>query len=87
VPQWSLRSKARRQQEQSEAEMWVRSSWAGSEILAYHRIGAETATTQWGEIKFLEEPMPEHLGGGSLPFPRLNLENVVKKATFKHDQR
>lgn len=34
----------------SEEEMWVRSSWPGNEILAYHRVGAETAITQWGEI-------------------------------------
>nr|WP_232379521.1 hypothetical protein [Polyangium fumosum] len=53
----------------SEDEMWVRSSWSVNEILAYHQIGAETAITQWGEIKFLKEPMPDHLSGGS-PGPR-----------------
>jgi hypothetical protein len=69
----------------SEQEMWVRSSWPGNEILAYRRVGAEFAITQWGEMRFLNESMPDRLSGGSLPFPDLVMGNVVKKATFKHD--
>jgi hypothetical protein len=65
--------------------MWVRSSWPGGEILAYHRVGAETAITQWGVTKFLKEPTPDHLSGGASPLPVLIMGNVVKKATFKHD--
>ncbi|HEX7509324.1 MAG TPA: hypothetical protein VF550_21305 [Polyangia bacterium] len=65
--------------------MWVRSSWRDNEILAYHRVGAETAIAEWGEMKFIEEPMPDFLSGGPLPFPVLTMENVVKKATFKHN--
>ena len=66
----------------SEEEMWVRSSWPGNEILAHHRVGAETATTQWGEMKSIKTPMPTYLSGGAMPFPRLVMESVVKKATF-----
>jgi hypothetical protein len=68
----------------SEEEMWVRSSWPGNEILAYHRVGAETAMTLWGETTFIETPMPDHLSGGAKPFPELIMGNTVKKATFKH---
>ncbi len=69
----------------SEEEMWVRSSWKDNAILAYHRIGAETVIAEWGEMKFIEKPLPEVLSGGPLPFPALIMENVVKKATLTHD--
>jgi hypothetical protein len=68
----------------SEEEMWIRSSWPDNEILAYHRIGAETAITQWGEMKPIKMAMPDHLSGGALPFPGLVMGSVVKKATFNH---
>ena len=67
----------------SETELWIRSSWPDGEILAHHRVGAETALTPWGEMKALEKPMPDHLGGGPVPFPALVVEKAVKKATFK----
>lgn len=70
----------------TEDEMWVRSSWAGSEILAYHRVGADTAITQFGETAFFNEPMPERLSGGGGAFPELPMEQVVKKASFKHEE-
>jgi hypothetical protein len=69
----------------TEDEMWVRSSWPGNEILAYRRVGSETATTQWGETKSVGTPMPDHLSGGPVPFPKLIIGSVVKKATLKHD--
>ena len=65
--------------------MWIRSSWRGNETLAYRRVGTQTAITGWGEMKFLEEPMPDHLSGGPLPFPEPPMGTVVRKATFKHD--
>jgi hypothetical protein len=68
----------------SEEEMWIRSSWPDNAILAYHRVGADTAKTQWGEMKSIKLPMPDHLSGGALPFPGLVLGSVVKKATFNH---
>jgi hypothetical protein len=68
----------------AEAEMWVRSSWSDDELLAYHRIGAETSLTQWGEMKSFKDAVPDHLSGGALPFPALIMGNVVKKAVFKH---
>jgi hypothetical protein len=69
----------------SEDEMWVRSSWRDSEILAYHRVGSETALTSWGDMRAIEKPMPDHLSGGPLPFPELPSGTVVRKATFKYD--
>jgi hypothetical protein len=69
----------------SEREMWVRSDWPGSEVLAYRLIGAETTQTPWGEMKPLEKPMPDSLSGGPSPFPAMPMDQVVKKATFKHE--
>ena len=70
----------------SQEEMWVRSSWSGNEILAYHRVGADVSITQYGEVTFLDKPMPEFLSGGGVPFPELIIESVSKKASFKHDE-
>jgi hypothetical protein len=66
----------------AEDEMWVKSSWPGSEILAYRRTGADTAITQFGKVAALKEPMPSDLSGGGIPFPEMVMENVSKKATF-----
>jgi hypothetical protein len=68
-----------------EDELWIRSSWPDNELLAYHRIGSETAITQWGEMHSIKKPMPDFLSGGAPHFPALVRDNVVKKATFKHE--
>jgi hypothetical protein len=68
----------------SDTEMWVRSSWPDNAILAYRRVGAETALTQWGETRFFTSPMPDRLSGGAVPFPDLIVGNVVRKATLDH---
>lgn len=68
----------------SETEMWVRSSWPDNAVLAYRRVGAETALTQWGETRFFTTPMPDRLGGGAVPFPEPLAGEVVRKATFAH---
>jgi hypothetical protein len=65
--------------------MWVRSSWPDSEILAYYRVGSETALTSWGDMRAIEKPMPDHLSGGPLPFPEPPSGTAVRKATFKYD--
>jgi hypothetical protein len=69
----------------AEDEMWVRSSWKDNETLAYHRVGAETTLAAWGEMRFIDSPMPDHLSGGPLPFPQMP-RDVVRKAVFKYDQ-
>jgi hypothetical protein len=69
----------------SEEEMWVRSSWKDNETLAYHRIGTENTLAAWGEMKFIERPMPDYLSGGPLPFPELPTA-VVRKAIFNYDE-
>jgi hypothetical protein len=69
----------------AEDEMWVRSSWPGSEVLAYHRVGGDTAITQFGKVTFIKEPMPPYLSGGPIPFPEMIAGSVVKKATFRHE--
>ena len=66
-----------------EGEIWVCSSWKDNEILAYHRVGSETTQSGWGELKFIDTPMPDSIGGGPLPFPALP-ETAVKKATYSY---
>ena len=68
---------------EAEDQMWVRSSWPTAEVLAYRRIGADTAITQFGNVTFIREPMPKDLSGGPIPFPEMIAGNVLKKATFK----
>lgn len=68
----------------SDTEMWVRSSWPDNAILAYRRVGAETALTQWGETRFSAVPMPDRLSGGAVPFPALLEANVVRRGTVAH---
>lgn len=64
-------------------QMWVRSSWPTAEVLAYRRKGADTAVTQFGNVTFLKEPLPQELSGGPIPFPKMIATRVVKKASFK----
>lgn len=68
----------------SEDAIWVRSSWPDSEMLAYHRLGTPTATTQYGEKELLDVPVPDVLSGGPVPFPEFDLRKVFKKASFYH---
>jgi hypothetical protein len=70
---------------ESGEEMWIRSSWQDSETLAYRKSGEDTAITPFGQIKYLDRPMPEHLSGGPVPFPPLPKDGAVKKASFRHE--
>jgi hypothetical protein len=66
-----------------EDEIWVRSSWTANEVLAYHRVGSETAQSGWGELRFFDTPMPESIGGGPLPYPALP-KTAVKIAAYDY---
>jgi hypothetical protein len=68
---------------EGEDEIWVCSSWKDSRILAYRRVGSETAQTGWRELRFFDSPAPDSIGGGPLPFPALP-KTVVKKATYTY---
>lgn len=65
-------------------EIWVQSSWPGSEVLAYHRLGAATALTAYGEVTLLATAFPEFLSGGPVPFPEIDPAKVSRRATFYH---
>ncbi len=67
---------------QSKDAIWVQSSWPGSEVLAYYRLGSTTAITPFGEMALLDTPMPQVLSGGPVPFPAIDPISVVKKASF-----
>jgi hypothetical protein len=68
----------------SNDQLWVQSSWPGNEILAYYRLGADTATTPWGPMGLLDTPFPKHLSGGPVPFPPFDPGGVRSLATFHH---
>jgi hypothetical protein len=68
---------------EAQDQIWVCSSWKDDHILAYHRVGSETAQTGWGELKFFDTPTPDSIGGGPLPFPALP-KTAVKKATYNY---
>jgi hypothetical protein len=68
----------------SSDEMWIRMSGPRSEVLAYYRFGAETALTQFGRVKLLETPFPEHLSGGPVPFPKEGPDASQLRASFYH---
>lgn len=65
----------------SKEELWVRSSWSGSEVLAYHRLGTDTAMTGFGENVLIDTPMVDELSGGPRPYPTIDGERI---ATFYH---
>jgi hypothetical protein len=67
----------------TEDQMWVRSSWPTAEVLAYRRLGSDTAITEFGDVTFLREPLPKELSGGPVRFPEMITTNVLKKATFE----
>lgn len=68
----------------SSDEMWIRMSGTQSEVLAHYRFGAETALTQFGRVKLLETPFPEHLSGGPVPFPKERSDASRLRASFYH---
>lgn len=62
------------------AGMWITSDWDGHEVLGFHRVGEETAITQYGEQPFIDSPTPSMLvGGEGAPpaIPNSGAEEVV----------
>jgi hypothetical protein len=66
----------------SKDQLWVQSSWPDSDILAYYRLGADTATTPFGMKGLLDTPFPEFLSGGPVGFPHFDPSDVQTLATF-----
>lgn len=71
----------------SSDEMWIRMSGKRNETLAYYRFGADTALTQFGRVKLLATPFPEHLSGGPVPFPKEGSDTSRLRASFYHYDR
>lgn len=65
-------------------EIWIRMSKPRSEVLAHYRFGSETALTQFGRVKLLETPFPEHLSGGPIAFPKEGSDTPRLRASFFH---
>ena len=68
----------------SSNEIWIRMSWPRREVLAHYRLGSETALTQFGQVKLLETPFPQHLSGGPVAFPKEGLDAPRVRASFFH---
>jgi hypothetical protein len=62
--------------------VWVNSSWAGSETVAYLKLGATTVLTPFGEMALLQSPEPTALSGGPSAFPAIDPDDVTRRATF-----
>jgi hypothetical protein len=66
----------------SKDAVWVVSSWPDNAVLAYHKMGTDTAITAFGEMALLDAPVPEVLSGGPVPFPPMDPESTQKLASF-----
>lgn len=64
--------------------VWIQSSWPGSEVLAYHRLGSNEAVTPFGKKDLLDTPFPSVLSGGPVAFPEFDPRDVAKRASFYH---
>ncbi len=69
----------------TQEEMWVRSSWPGYGILAWHRMGTDRCMTRYGEIASSDRPAPESLRGGTAHFPEMDMGRVTRAATLLYD--
>lgn len=63
-------------------QMWVQSSWPDSTVLAYYRLGADTAITPFGTMSLLDTPFPEFLSGGPVEFPQFDPSDVWTLVSF-----
>jgi len=63
-------------------QLWVQSSWPDNAVLAYYRLGADTATTPFGTMGLLETPFPNVLSGGPQGFPQFDPGGVWTLASF-----
>jgi hypothetical protein len=63
-------------------QLWVQSSWPDSAVLAYYRLGADTATTPFGTMGLLDAPFPKVLSGGPEGFPQIDPSAVWTLASF-----
>jgi hypothetical protein len=68
----------------SKDQLWIQSSWPDNEILAYYRLGGDTATTPFGTMSLLDTPFPEFLSGGPVGFPPFDPGGVQTLASFHH---
>jgi len=68
----------------SKDQLWVQSSWPDSTVLAYYRLGADTATTPFGTMGLLDTPFPKLLSGGPQGFPQFDPSGVWTLASFYH---
>lgn len=54
---------------ESQQEIWIESSWSGSETLGRYRIGTDSCTTIFGKKLLIDAAFPESFGGSKEPFP------------------
>lgn len=63
-------------------DVWVRSSWSGYEVLAYHRPGTDRCLTRYGEIRSHAEPTPARLAGPAGQFPEVDAPQRARIGLF-----
>jgi hypothetical protein len=62
--------------------VWVQSSLAANEVLAFYRFDESTAVTGFGTLDLLSAPLPQTLSGGVGAFPAFDPQAVQKLASF-----
>ena len=66
-------------------EMWVRTTWTGYEVLAYHRMGSDRSITRYGEMTSSETPTPTRLSGVTREIPEMDEERASRVASITRD--
>ncbi len=69
---------------QDETQMWLRSNWLGNETLAYHKLGTSTCLTGYGEVQAMKKKMPDHLSGGAVRVPTIDMARAKRVLTMTH---
>jgi hypothetical protein len=64
--------------------VWVRSSWAGYEELAYHRLGSGECTTEFGDAPLSPVPSPSSGAGSSTSSPPLDDAVAIPLASLNY---
>jgi hypothetical protein len=70
----------------SKDEMWVKSSWSGYEVLAYHHFGTDSCISRYGESPLSGRHIPSIIGGDSKDFPSMGRDEVFKVSTIKYKE-
>jgi hypothetical protein len=70
---------------ESRQQLWLESSWEGSEVLGMINADKPTCTTRYGELAFEDKPIPASFGGSKVPFPSMEQEKISKVYSIQYE--